>query len=179
MPAAGAPGTVGWMNTLTVWTFGDPGAADAARGQLAEMARQHVLAVDDAALLRWDAGRRAPVIRDLGALTGPGALWDGFWPMVLGLVFLVPVAGLAFGAGAAAVAGSLAEFGMDETFILRVRRRVVPGTSALFLLSDAAQVDAVAAALDGTRVIEVRLSDEEACRLRTALAEEQQGAPRA
>jgi len=167
------------MNTLTVWTFESPDRAGPARVRLAELARLGVLAVDDVALVRWDAGRRTPVVRNLGALTGPGALWHGFWPMVLGLVFVVPVAGLAFGAGAAAVAGSLTEFGMDEAFIREVRRRVVPGTSALFVLSDAGQVDAVAGALGDAPAVEARLSDEEACRLRTALAEDEQGAPRA
>jgi uncharacterized membrane protein len=167
------------MDTLTVWTFGDAAGADAARDALAALAGRQRLAVDDAALVRWDAGRRTPQIRDLGALTGPGTLWGGFWPMVLGLVFVVPRAGLAFGAGAAAVAGSLTEFGMDEEFILRVREQVVPGTSALFVLSTEAQVRVLAATLDATPAIEVRLTDEEAWRLRAALAEEQQGAPRA
>jgi uncharacterized membrane protein len=167
------------MNTLTVWTFDGPDLAGPARDRLAELARLAVLTVDDVALLRWDATRRTPVVRDLGALTGPGALWHGFWPMVLGLVFVVPVAGLAFGAGAAAVAGSLTEFGMDEAFILDVRRTVVPGTSALFVLSDAGQVDVVARALRSAPAVEARLSDEEAWRLRTALAEDEQSAPRA
>ena len=38
-----------------------------------------------------------------GGLAGPGRLWGGFWGMLLGLIFLTPLAGPTFGAAAGAL----------------------------------------------------------------------------
>jgi uncharacterized membrane protein len=131
-----------------------------------------VLAIDDAAAVSWPEDRRKPSMRELGALTGPGVLWGGSWGVLLGLVFLVPIAGPMFGAGAGAIAGSLSDFGIADDFIKRVRDRVTAGTSALFVLCGDASADAVAMSLDATGVIRCDLSPVQARRLREALGEE-------
>src|ERR1044072_1660791 len=45
-----------------------------------------------AALVSWPPGHRKPSVRDLGGVTHPGALWGGFWGVVLALIFLTPLA---------------------------------------------------------------------------------------
>lgn len=114
---------------MSVWRFGDVDGADA-------MLR-HVDGIDDAALVWWPAGRRMPSTRHPGA----SDLW---WGVLLGMVFLVPLAGPAFGAAAGAVAGGLADFGLDDDFILQVREAVTPGTSAVFVVSDCGTADQLA-----------------------------------
>ena len=109
--------------------------------------------MDDAALVRWPADRRMPSTRHVGAIDGPGALW---WGVLLGIVFLVPLAGPTLGAAAGAVAGGLADFGLGDDFILRVRETVTPGTSAVFVLSDRATPDRLALELHGTEVSVIR-----------------------
>ena len=42
---------------------------------------------------------------------------------------------MAVGAAAGALAGSLADYGIDDDFIKNVREKVTEGTSALFLLT--------------------------------------------
>jgi uncharacterized membrane protein len=69
---------------------------------------------------------------------GTNDLW---WGVLLGMVFLVPLAGPAFGAAAGAVAGGLADFGLGDDFILQVREAVTPGTSAVFVVCDRALAD--------------------------------------
>src|SRR6187549_3307606 len=101
------------MKTLAVWTFPAHDAADPAVAQLRALAAHHRVSVDDAVAVSWPNGRRRPALRELGSVTGPGALWGGFWGLLLGLIFLAPLAGPAFGAGAGAVAGSLAAVGID------------------------------------------------------------------
>ena len=123
------------MDTLTVWTFPTAEGADEAVDRLRSLAEQGRITVDDAAVVSWPASRRKPKVRELGSLTGPGALWGGFWGLLLGLIFLVPLAGLAFGAGAGAVAGGLVDVGIDDAFIKRIRAEVEPGTSAAFVVS--------------------------------------------
>lgn len=169
------------MNTLTVWRSATAHGADEALERLQPLARQRLISIDDAAVVSWPQTRRKPKVRELGALTGPGALWGGFWGLLLGLIFLVPIAGLAFGAGAGAVAGSLVDVGIDDGFIKRVRAEVTPGTSALFLLSHGAVVDRVAEAVADLdlQLLRSNLSEEEEQRLRAAFSDEdaRAGAP--
>src|SRR4051794_4845612 len=121
------------VDTISVWAFGDLDGADQMAG--------HMASVDDAALVRWPPGRRMPSTRHLGAIDGPGALW---WGVLLGVLFLAPLAGPTLGAAAGAVAGGLAEFGLGDDFVLEVRETVMPGTSALFAVSSRAAADRVA-----------------------------------
>ena len=132
------------METLTVWTFDAPPLAGEALPRCVALARAGRIAVDDAALVVWEDGRRKPSLTHLGALTGPGALWAGFWGVLLGLIFLVPLAGPAFGAAAGAFASSLADLGVEDDFVKRVRDAVTPGTSALFVISGTAAASALA-----------------------------------
>ena len=166
------------MASLTLWRFKDPEGADRALARLRDLAGQRLIEIDDAALVSWPHGRRKPRIRDLGSLTGPGALWGGFWGMLLGLLFLVPIAGLAFGAAAGAVAGSLATYGIDDGFIRAVRSRVTPGTSALFVFSRGAVVDRVVEELDDDDIELIRsnLTSEQERKLRDTFGEEGEAA---
>src|SRR3954471_14983230 len=77
------------VDTISVWRFGYVRGAD-------EVLRQ--VEADDVALVWWPADQRMPSTRHLGA----SDLW---WGVLLGMVFLVPLAGPAFGAAAGAVAG--------------------------------------------------------------------------
>lgn len=163
------------MNTLTVWTFPTAEGADQAVDRLRALAGEGRIAVDDAAVVSWPESRRKPKVRELGSLTGPGALWGGFWGLLLGLIFLVPLAGLAFGAGAGAVAGGLIDVGIDDGFIKRIRAEVTPGTSAAFVLSHGAAADAVAEALSDldVQLLRSNLSAEEEAQLRAMFADEE------
>jgi uncharacterized membrane protein len=169
------------MNTLTVWMFGTAVGADEALERLRPLAARGLISVDDAAVVSWPESRRKPKLREIGSLTGPGALWGGFWGLLLGLIFLVPLAGLAFGAAAGAVAGSLVDVGIDDAFVKRVRAEVKPGTSALFVVSHGAAVEQVAEALNDLEMHLVRsnLSEEQEQRLRDVFTEEEAPAGRA
>lgn len=155
------------MNTLTVWRFSSPEAAEHA------LPRLEGAVVDDAALVAWPPERRTPAARELGSLTGPGKLWHGVWGMLLGLIFLTPRAGPSFGAAAGAVAGSLSEFGVADDFVKRIRDSVTPGTSAIFVLSDRRSADQLAERLvpPADAVVRTELSLEQEAHLRDALAD--------
>jgi uncharacterized membrane protein len=168
---AGDGASVGTVDTLTAWRFQDPDGAEQALARIRSLAEQGLISVDDAALVTWPTARRRPRTRELGSLTGPGALLGGCWGAVLGLIFAIPLAGLAVGAATGVVLGSLADVGIDDEFIAEVRALVTPGTSALFLLSHGAVVDRVAAEMAGVEMELVRsnLGAEQERRLREAL----------
>lgn len=162
------------MNTLTVWRFTSSEALEDALAQLERLAAEGAVTIDDAAVVSWPPGRRKPSTRTLGSVTGPGSLWGGFWGMLLALIFLVPIAGPTFGAGAGAVAAGLSEFGIEDDFLKRVRDLVTPGTSAIFLISDPPAAERLSAALGALSAGGLRstLSVEQERRLSEALGEE-------
>jgi uncharacterized membrane protein len=161
------------VNTLTVWRFPAPEAAEQALVPLHGIIRAGRATIDDCVLVSWPPDRRTPATRELGSLVGRGQMWGGFWGMLLGLIFLTPLAGPSFGAAAGAFAGSLAEFGVADDFVKRVRDSVTPGTSALFVLSARASADGVAAGLRGIadEVLRTELSREQEEHLREALSD--------
>jgi len=155
-----------------VWRFEAPRAADDALPKLCELSERRLIRIDDAALVSWPAPRRTPAVRSLGGLTRPGELWGGFWGVLLGLIFLVPLAGPTFGAGAGAVAAALADFGVEDDFLKRARELVIPGTSALFVLSDGSVADQLSSTLHQPGGMRLELSAEQERRLREALGDE-------
>ena len=97
------------------------------------------------------------------------------WARVLfGLIFFVPILGLAIGAASGAILGSLADVGISNDFIDNVREKVTPGTSALFLLSSDAVQDRVRDEFKGVQaeLISTNLSGEQEQKLREAFANE-------
>jgi uncharacterized membrane protein len=130
------------MTMLTAWAF--PGADDAEEAiqRLDTLQSQGHITVDDAAIVSWELGKKKPKTRQLHDTTRQGALGGAFWGMFLGLLFLVPLLGAAIGAAMGALSTSTIDMGISDEFIDDVKRKVRPGTSALFLLmSDDAHVD--------------------------------------
>ena len=162
------------MATLTAWAF--PGAEDAARAleTLKTLQEQELIKVQDAALVSWPEGRKKPKTRQLSNMAGAGAMGGMFWGMLFGLLFLVPLLGAAIGAGMGALTGSLIDVGISDDFIDRVKQRVTPGTSALFLLTSDAVVERVKDAFDGlsAELISSNLSLEQEKELRDLFTED-------
>ena len=84
-----------------------------------------------------------------------------FWGLLFGLLFFVPLLGMAIGAAT----------GGD--FIKKTREQVTPGTSALFVMSRDAVLDKVKAAFEGQKpeLLFTNLSDVQEKALREAFAE--------
>jgi uncharacterized membrane protein len=131
------------MATLTVWKFNSVKGAEEAAESLKMLTSQELITVHDAATVSWEEGAKKPKTEQLHNLTATGAMGGAFWGMLFGLLFFVPLLGAAVGAAAGALSASLADVGIDDKFIKRVRDKVTPGTSALFLLSSDAVVDKV------------------------------------
>ena len=93
--------------------------------------------------------------------------------MLFGLIFFVPLLGLAVGAAIGALAGSLSDVGIDDDFIKRTRDEITPGTSALFLLTSDAVMDKVRDAFAGQQaeLVHTNLSNEQERALREVFAE--------
>lgn len=163
------------MATLTAWKFSSPYGADDALATLEKLQSEQLIQVQDAAVVSWELGRKKPKTRELHSMKKVGALGGGFWGLLFGLIFFVPILGLAIGAATGALFGSLSDVGISDDFIDRVRQRVTPGTSALFLLSSDAVVDRVKAEFKDTsaELMTTNLSAEQEERLREAFGHEE------
>ncbi|OXM48596.1 DUF1269 domain-containing protein [Amycolatopsis alba] len=161
------------MSSLTVWAFPTADGAENALALLERLQKQQLVSIADAAYVTWPEDRKKPKTKELGSLTGAGALGGGFWGLLFGLIFLVPLLGMAVGAAIGALTGSLSHVGIDEDFIATVRTRVTPGTSALFVMTDSTVLDRVAEPFreTGATLLTTNLSDEEEARLRAAFSE--------
>jgi uncharacterized membrane protein len=162
------------MASLTVWKFHTPDGADAALDKLTSLQAQQLITVQDAAVVSWETGKKKPRTRELHDTTARGVLGGGFWGLLFGLIFFVPLLGLAIGAASGALFGSLTDVGISDSFIKSVRDQVTPGTSALFLLSSDAVIDRVKEEFKGQEpeLISTNLSNEQEARLRAAFEQE-------
>jgi uncharacterized membrane protein len=162
------------MATLSAWKFSTPEGADVALDKMEKLHGQGLIQVQDAAVVTWPVDRKKPKTHGMNSGTGIGALGGGFWGLLFGLIFFVPILGLAIGAGMGALAGSMRDVGISEDFINNVRDKVTPGSSALFLLSSDAVIDRVQAEFAGTQaeLISTNLSMDQEQKLREAFSDE-------
>ena len=139
------------MATLTALKFDSPDGAEQMLDKIKSMQKMHLITLQDAAIVSWPEGRKAPKTKQLKNLTTAGALGGAFWGMLFGLIFFVPFFGMAVGAAFGAIGGKMADYGIDDDFIKGVRNQVTKGTSALFLLTSETVEDKVAEELKGMK----------------------------
>ena len=166
------------MATMTVWKFPTANGAAIAEETLKDLQRKELIRIHDAALVTYPDGAKKPKTRQLNNLAGAGALGGAFWGMLFGLIFFIPLLGMAIGAGMGALSGSLADVGIDDAFIRRMRDEIQPGTSALFVLSSGAVTDKVREAFEGQQMelVETNLTHEQEDRLREVFSDEEEQA---
>ncbi len=167
------------MATLTVLKFPTADGAERTLGIIRDLQSKQYITLHDAAIVSWPADKKKPKTQQLSDMTGAGALGGAFWGLLFGLLFFIPLIGMAIGAGLGALAGSMADVGIDDKFINEVRQKIVPGTSALFLMTSDAVVDRVSEALKGVpmELVSTNLPKEQEDKLRAIFAEEEAGAP--
>jgi uncharacterized membrane protein len=162
------------MATLSVLKFLTADGAQKMEGTLLELQKQHLIEVQDAAIVTWPQGKKQPRTEQLHGMASAGALQGAFWGMLFGLIFFVPFFGLAIGAAMGALSGKFADYGIDDNFIKQTREKVTEGTSALFLLTSGAVVDKVVEALKGQtfEILSTNLPREKEDELRAAFGAE-------
>jgi uncharacterized membrane protein len=162
------------MATLTAWKFDRPDGASLAVRTLKELQTEGLILIEDAAIVEWPAGNKKPKTRQVDDMTGPRALGGAFWGFLFGILFFIPLIGVAIGAGVGALSAQLGHVGIDDKFINQVKGAVTEGTSALFLMSSGAVEDRIRERFIGTDIelIATNLGPDEEARLREAFGQE-------
>ena len=162
------------MATLSVLKFETSDGAGEALELVKSLQKQQLITLQDAAIVTWPEGAKKPKTKQLISLAGIGALNGAFWGMLFGLIFFVPLLGLAVGAVFGAFGESMADVGIDDQFIKKTKEKVTEGTSALFLLTSDATTDKVVEQMKKLdfEIISTSLSQEEEDQLKAAFSEE-------
>ena len=157
------------MSDLIVLAFDSESGAGALRERLLDMQKQHIISLEDAAVVVRNQDGKAKV-KQLHSLVGAGALGGAFWGMLIGLIFFMPWLGLAAGALGGALGGKFSDVGVDDKFIKQIGETIEPGHSALFLLVVSATGDKVMDQLKDVKatIIQTSLSEEAEAKLRDA-----------
>jgi uncharacterized membrane protein len=157
------------MATLTVWKFDSPGGAPSMAARLDTLTHEGAITIVDGAVVEWAESAGKPRTKQLRHRGRRGALVGGGLGALVGTLLLAPVAGAAIGAAAGGAAASVGDHGIDADVVAKMRSEVVPGTSALFLLTEAAdqnRLREVFMASKYVQLIHTDLPDEQAAELR-------------
>jgi uncharacterized membrane protein len=145
------------MNDLLVIAFPSEEKAEAVRQKLFTMQKEYLIELGDAVVAVKNADG-AIKLNQLFNTTALGGVSGAFWGALIGLIFMMPLAGAAIGAGAGAVSGALTDFGIDDKFMKDVAAAIPPGGAALFLLVRKMTTDKVLEGLKGAGGVVLRTS---------------------
>ena len=160
-------------SSLVVLKFDTPEGANHGLEVAQEQQKEHLLELQDAAMVTWPKGKKKPKTRHLGDQTCTGAWYGAFWGMLFGLLFFMPFLGAAWGAAVGAISGHFADYGIGRDFTENVRGKVTAGSSALFLLVGQVTPDRVVEAFKAAPKFEIvasNLSHEQEEKLKAAFA---------
>jgi len=105
--------------------------------------------------------------------TTAGAVSGAFWGTLIGLIFLMPLAGAAMGAASGGLGGALTDIGINDKWMKETAAAIQPGTAALFVLVRKVTADKVLERLrgEGGTVMKTSLDHTKEAALQAALAE--------
>ena len=159
------------MADLVEITFPSEEKAEQVRQKLLDMQKEYLIELSDAVIAVKQPNGRVK-LNQLFNPTASGAVSGPFWGALIGMIFLMPLAGAAIGAASGALGGALADVGINDRFMRDAGQSLQSGNAALFLLVRKMTTDKVLAALQGEGGTVIRTSFDESKEeaLRTALA---------
>ena len=157
------------MSDLVAIAYPDLATAQEVAANAAQAQQSHELELDDMVIIeRREDGKvklHQPSLAGAGAVSG--ALWGG----LIGLIFLMPLFGMAIGAASGAAAGAVSDYGIDDKFMKQLGEHLDPGSAAVLLLVRKASMDKILPKIQiEGRIIQTSLDDEQEQQLANALA---------
>lgn len=168
------------MADLIAITYDNEQTAEAARKKVLELQKEYLISLEDAVVVVKDQDGKIKLNQMFNA-TAAGAASGSFWGFLVGLLFMMPIAGVLIGAASGALGGKLSDYGINDDFMKGVAASIQPGNAALFLLVQKMTADKVLAGLGefGGTVLRTSLDQSKEKELRDALDEHLKAHPTA
>ncbi|QKJ66379.1 DUF1269 domain-containing protein [Deefgea piscis] len=159
------------MSSLVVVGYDNMYKAEEVRLALRKLQTEYLIDLEDAVVATKDAAGKVKLHQALN-LTATGAVSGGFWGALIGMIFLMPIVGMAIGASTGALSGALTDLGIDDQFMKDLAANMKPESSTLFVLVRSMTPDKVLEQLRGTggTLIQTSLSHEDETKLQAALS---------
>ncbi len=159
------------MSDLVAIVYPSEAQAEAMRSKLLELQQEYLIELTDAVVVEKTADGKVK-LHQLFNTTAAGAASGSFWGLVIGILFFMPVVGVALGAATGALSGALSDFGINDKFMKDLADGMQPGNAALFVLIKKMTADKVLDAVKGTggTVLKTSLDHTREQALRDALA---------
>jgi uncharacterized membrane protein len=124
------------MSDLIVIGYPDENRAQEVWEELVKLQNDYLVDLEDAAIIMRDQNGKLRVTTPAHHAAAWGALSGMFWGVLIGLLFLFPVAPLVGVAGGimGAALGAATDLGIKDDFKQRVQDMVQPGTSAIMVI---------------------------------------------
>lgn len=158
------------MSDLIVIVYPNEAKAEEMREKLIGLQKEYLIELSDAVIaVKQESGRVK--LNQLFHTTAVGAVSGGFWGLLIGAIFLMPLLGATVGATSGALAGALSDFGISDKFMKQLAGKLQPRNAALFLLIRKMTTDKVLDAIKGTggTVLQTSLDHTKEQALRDAL----------
>ena len=159
------------MNDLIVIAFPSEAKAEEVRRKVLDMQKEYLIELGDAVVAVKQPDGHVK-LNQLFHPTAVGAASGSFWGLLIGLLFMMPLVGVAIGAGAGALGGAVSDFGINDRFMKDLAEALQSGSAALFLLVRKMTADKVFEDLQdvGGTVLRTSLDHSKEAALREALA---------
>lgn len=147
------------MSDLIVIGYDDHDTARRSYEKVLELQKDHIVNLTGLAVVTVDSDGQTHV--DTPTRTTSGSAASGaLWGTILGLLFLVPIAGAVIGGALGALFGKLSQSGIDKSFRDRVQSLLSPGKAAVVIMSWQRTEDKFTDALKpfGGRILKTSLS---------------------
>jgi uncharacterized membrane protein len=135
------------MSYLTVVVFDDPDQATEARKSMKSIQKQGLLSLDDSAIIVKDEDGQVHVKNEVDRGIKVGLAGGGLIGLFVGFLFGGPIGAMLLGALGGAAVGSMADLGIQKSFVKDVTEAMKPGSSAIFFIIREANPNAAIAAL--------------------------------
>ncbi len=159
------------MSDLLVIEFPTEAKAEEVRQKLLAMQTEYLIELGDAVVATKCAEGQVK-LNQLFQPVKTGAVSGMFWGALVGLIFMMPLAGAAVGAASGALGGKFTDLGINDNFMKEAARTLQSGNAALFLLIRKMTTDKVMAALQGSggRILRSSFDETKEEALQAALA---------
>lgn len=126
--------------SIVVFKFDDQMGAQEMLVALNRMSSEGTLLLQDAVFVTKDGKGKVRVTQTTDPSPGQAAWGGAFWGLLFGILLFVPIAGMAIGAGSAALMAKLMDTGISDDFVKQLRGEIQPGK--VFLAAMVSHVNA-------------------------------------